>query len=316
MNEKTGSNDLGAIARQAMIDRGLEPDFPAAALRQLKAIQGPSLETSPSVRDLRAILWCSIDNDSSMDLDQLTVADHQPDGTIKILVAIADVDAIVKPASPIDRHAKTNTTSVYTAAKIFSMLPEKLSTNLTSLAEGEDRLAVVIEMSTAPDGSIPHGDIYRALVHNHAKLAYPSVAAWLEDAAPPPYKVSRIKNLAEQLRLQDQVAQRMRSVRYLHGALDLETIEPETVLSDGKVVDLRVQRTNRARQLIEDFMIAANGVSAKFLEKRGWPVLQRIVAHARKMGPHSRRCQKSERSPSRSARFQNAGRVPDAAPSG
>lgn len=277
MDEKVGSKSLVAIARQAMMNRGLEPDFPAAAVQQLNRVPGPAREADHSIRDLRTLLWCSIDNDSSMDLDQLTVAEPLPGGGIKVLVAIADVDAIVKPASPIDRHAETNTTSVYTAAKIFPMLPERLSTDLTSLVEGQDRLALVIEMSVAADGSVPESNVYRALVNNHAKLAYRSVAAWLEGKAKQPDKVSRTKGLDDQLRIQDQVAQRMRSVRYLHGALDLETIEPEAVLSDGKVVDLRVDCKNRAKQLIEDFMIAANGVSAQFLEKRGWPALQRVV---------------------------------------
>lgn len=277
MTEKVGSRDLDVIARQVMLDRGLEPDFPADAVRQLNGITGPARDRDHSIRDLRTLLWCSIDNDSSMDLDQLTVSETLPDGGAKVLVAIADVDAIVKPASPLDRHAWTNTTSVYTAAKIFPMLPERLSTDLTSLAEGQDRLALVIEMSPAEDGSIPEYDVYRALVNNRAKLAYRSVAAWLEGKARPPDKVARLAGLDQQLRTQDQIAQRMRSVRHMHGALDLETIEPETVLRDGKIVDLRVAEKNRAKQLIEDFMIAANGAAGQFLKKRRWPVLQRVV---------------------------------------
>ena len=143
-----------AIAHKAMTDRGLEPDFPPDALQQLNGIQGPARETDRAIRDLRAFLWCSIDNDTSRDLDQLTVAEKLAAGGVKVLVAIADVDAIVKPVSPIDRHARTNTTSVYTAAEIFPMLPERLSTDLTSLGESEDRLALVIEMVVAADGSI------------------------------------------------------------------------------------------------------------------------------------------------------------------
>ena len=277
MNANNVSSDLGAIARQAMVDRGLEPDFPPDAVQQLKAVPGPAHETNHAVRDLRSLLWCSIDNDSSMDLDQLTVAEKLAGDAVKVFVAIADVDAIVKPASPIDNHAKINTTSVYTAAKIFPMLPERLSTDLTSLGEGQDRLALVIEMTAGPDGSVTESNVYRAVVNNHAKLAYRGVAAWLDGKAKPPDKVSRTTGLDQQLRMQDNIAQRMRAVRYLHGALDLETIQPEAVLKDGKVVDLRVDSKNRAKQLIEDFMIAANGVSAQFLEKRGWPVLQRIV---------------------------------------
>jgi exoribonuclease II len=277
MNETNDPNDLRAIAHQAMIDRGLEPDFPPDAIQQLNGIQGPAVRTEDTIRDLRNLLWCSIDNDTSKDLDQLTVAERLPAGRVKVLVAIADVDAIVKPKSPIDRHAATNTTSVYTAAKVFSMLPERLSTDLTSLGEGEDRLAVVVEMVVAADGSIQESAIYRAQVKNHAKLAYPSVAAWLEGKNTMPEKVAKTKGLDEQLRIQDEVAQVMKSVRYEHGALDLETIEPETVLRDGQVVDLRVQQKNRARELIEDFMIAANGVTALFLETRGLPALQRVV---------------------------------------
>jgi exoribonuclease-2 len=277
MNEKTGSSDLAAIARQAMLDRGLEPDFPADALQQLKGIQSPAREAENSIRDLRNLLWCSIDNDTSKDLDQLTVAERLPDGKIRIQVAIADVDALVKAGSAIDGHARTNTTSVYTAAKIFPMLPENLSTNLTSLGEGQDRLSLVIQMVVAADGSLQGADVYRALVNNHAKLAYRSVAAWLDGKDKMPEGIAKIKGMDEQLRMQDQIAQVMKSVRYQQGALDLETIEPEAVMSDGRVVDLRLERKNRAQELIEDFMIAANGVSARFLEKHGLPSLRRVV---------------------------------------
>ena len=277
MNEQTGSHDLRAIAHEAMMDRGLEPDFPSAALGQLNGILGPARDADPAIRDLRKLLWCSIDNDTSRDLDQLTVAERLNDGAVKVLVAIADVDALVKPASPIDRHAGNNTTSVYTAAKIFPMLPEKLSTDLTSLGEGEDRLALVIEMHVAADGSIPESQVYRALVHNHAKLAYRSVAAWLDGTEPTPEKVGRIVGLDAQLRMQDQVAQVMKSVRFLHGAMELESIETEAVMKDGQVVDVRQDRHNRAQDWIADFMIAANGVSARFLETRGLPALRRVV---------------------------------------
>jgi exoribonuclease II len=277
MREQNGPIDLRAIAHRAMIARGLEPDFPPAAIGQLKGIQGPARETDRSIRDLRESLWCSIDNDTSKDLDQLTVAEERPAGDVKVLIAIADVDAIVKPLSPIDKHAKTNTTSVYTAAEIFPMLPERLSTDLTSLGEAEDRLALVIEMGVAADGSIQDSQVYRAWVNNHAKLAYRSVAAWLDGKDKMPEKIAKTNGLDEQLRMQDQIAQVMKSVRHLHGALELETIEPEAVLKDGQVVDLRLERKNRAQELIEDFMIAANSVSAQFLEKHGIPTLRRVV---------------------------------------
>ena len=252
MSEQSHPNDLRAIAHKAMTNRGLEPDFPSDAIQQLNKIQGAAHEPDPTIRDLRNLLWCSIDNDSSRDLDQLTVAEKLPAGRVKILVAIADVDAIVKPVSPIDRHAKTNTTSVYTAAQIFPMLPERLSTDLTSHNENSDRLTLVIEMVVAGDGSIQESAVYRAVVNNHAKLAYHGVAAWLDGKDKVPEKIAKTQGLDEQLRMQDQIAQVMKSVRFLHGALDLETIEPEAVLTDGHVVDLRLERKNRAQELIED----------------------------------------------------------------
>ncbi|HEV7998738.1 MAG TPA: RNB domain-containing ribonuclease [Planctomycetaceae bacterium] len=277
MNPQHDPPSLREIAHRAMIERGLEPDFPPEALHQVNGIPGPARDSNQSIRDLRDRPWCSIDNDTSRDLDQLTVADKLADGGIKILVAIADVDALVKPQSPIDRHARTNTTSVYTAAQIFPMLPERLSTDLTSLNEGEDRLAIVVEMTMASDGTVQNSAVYPALVKNHAKLAYRSVAAWLDGKGKMPDKISETPGLDEQLRMQDQIAQVMKSVRYLHGALEFETIEPEAIVSDGQVVDLRVERKNRAQELIEDFMIAANEVTAQFLEKHGFPALRRVV---------------------------------------
>jgi len=265
---------LADLARQAMIDRGFEPDFPDGAERQLDGITAPAHESG--LKDMRDMLWCSIDNDDSRDLDQLTIAEATAGGA-RVLVAVADVDAVVKRGTPIDAHAQHNTTSVYTAAKIFPMLPEKLSTNLTSLNEGEDRVAVVMDMQVASDGTITTGDVYRALVHNKAQLAYESVGMWLEGHADAPPKVTAIKGLAENLKLQDKIADAMRENRHEHGALDLETIEPRAVLRDGQVVDLKQEARNNARNLIEDFMIAANGVTARFLDAAGVPSIRRIV---------------------------------------
>jgi VacB/RNase II family 3'-5' exoribonuclease len=266
---------LSSIARQAMIDRGLEPDFSKAAEKQLASINTPAAENS--ARDLRDRLWCSIDNDDSRDLDQLTFAEDLGGGKVRVLVAVADVDALVKRGTPIDEHASTNTTSVYTAAKIFPMLPEKLSTNLTSLNEGEDRVAFVVDITVEPDGSVKQGDVYRALVHNRAQLAYNGVGMWLEGHSEPPPKVSNIRGLAENLKLQDRTADKMRSLRHEHGALDLETIEARAVIHDGKIVDLHQEARNNARNLIEDFMIGANGVTARFLASKKLPSLRRIV---------------------------------------
>ena len=258
-----------------MIERGFEPDFPADAIRQVAALSGPAADGA--VRDLRALAWASIDNDDSRDLDQLTVAEELPGGAVRVLVAIAEVDSTVGKGSPVDRHARRNTTSVYTAARIFPMLPEKLSTDLTSLAAHEERLAVIIEFVVNDAGSIGSSDVYRARVRNQAKLAYGSVGAWLAGEGPMPPAMAAAQGVDVQIRLQDRVAQTLAQRRHEHGALDLEVLEPRAVMSDGEVVDLRQQQRNRATQLIEDFMIAANGVTARYLQAKGFPTLRRVV---------------------------------------
>ena len=268
-------DDLKRIAHRAMLDHGLLPDFSTDALAQASSITQPAVD--PTIRDLRGLLWASIDNDDSQDLDQLSVAEPLPGGAVKILVAIADVDATVKIGSPIDDHARANTTSVYTAAQIFPMLPEKLSTNLTSLADGQERVSLVIEMTIDAGGMVTGSDIYRAQVRNRAKLAYNSVAAWLDGKAAAPAPVAAVPGMEQQIRIQDQVAQALKRVRREHGALTLETIEARAVFDRGTLTDLRADERNRAKDLIEDFMVAANGVTARFLEGKGFPSLRRIL---------------------------------------
>ena len=289
-------DDLQHIARRAMLERGLQPDFPAAAVAQANSITGPATSAGPAVRDLRGLLWASIDNDVSQDLDQLSVAESLSGAAVKILVAIADVDATVKIGSPLDEHARTNTTSVYTAAQIFPMLPEKLSTNLTSLADGQERAAIVIEMTIDARGALAGSDVYRAMVRNRAKLAYNSVAAWLDGTAPAPARLAAVPGMEQQIRIQDQVAQALKRARRERGSLTLETIEARAVFERRVLSDLRPDERNRAKELIEDFMIAANGVVARFLESNGLPSLRRIlraperwsriVALALQMGEH------------------------------
>jgi len=269
--------DLLAIARQAMFDRGLWPDFSKEALRQLDAIDRPAREDGPSLRDLTRLPWCSIDNDDSKDLDQITMSEALEGGATRVLVAIADVDAVVKKGSPIDGHARQNTTSVYTGAAIFPMLPEKLSTDLTSLSENEERLAVVTEYVVNFDGSLGASDLYRARVVNKAKLAYNSVAAWLDGRVPQPVGLSNHPDLPAQLKMQDAAAQRLKERRHEEGALDLETLEPRAVFEGGDLKELKIEPKNRARDLIEDFMIAANGVTARALTARGMASLRRVV---------------------------------------
>ncbi len=268
---------LQRIARHAMLERGLLPDFSAQALAELDAIVPATALSRSPIRDLRHLLWCSIDNDDSRDLDQLTVAEALPNGSAKVFVAIADVDALVKKDTAIDRHARQNTTSVYTEAGIFPMLPERLSTDLTSLNFDSERAAVVVEMAIAADGSLADSEIYGAYVRNRAKLAYPSVAAWLEGTGAMPEEMAAVPGLAENLRLQDTIAQALKEFRHDHGALTLETVEAKIVFVADELHDVEADRSDRAKDIIENLMIAANGVTARFLASRGLPSLRRVV---------------------------------------
>ncbi len=276
---------LQNIARQAMRERGLLPDFSSAALAELEQLQPSALKVpsipagnnSNTVRDLRKLLWASIDNDDSLDLDQLTVAEAMPAGKTKILVAVADVDSSVKNGSALDEHARHNTTSVYTAAEIFPMLPEQISTDITSLNFNQDRLAMIVEMVIDEHGALEDSKIYRAWVCNHAKLAYNSVAAWLEKEGDLPEELAAVPGLAENLRLQDQAAQRLKKLRHINGALSLETIEAKLVFAGDQILALEMEAKNRAKEIIEDFMIAANGVTARFLSASKFPSIRRVV---------------------------------------
>ncbi len=260
-----------------MVEHGLAPEFSRDALAELDRIDGPATPDGEPARDLRDLLWCSIDNDDSRDLDQLTVAEAVTGGHVRVLVAIADVDALVGKDSALDHHAQQNTTSVYTAAEIFPMLPEKLSTDLTSLNPHTDRMAVVTEMVLAGDGALKSSDVYRATVRNHAKLAYDSLAAWLDGAGPMPEAIGAVRGLDETLRLQDRVAGKMKALRHAAGALSLETIEARPVFDGDNLKSLEENTRNRAKDIIEDFMIAANGVTARYLETRKFSSLRRVV---------------------------------------
>jgi len=268
---------LKRIARRAMVDRGFLPDFSPAAEAETRAIEKAPSETGPSVRDLRGLLWCSIDNDDSRDLDQLSVAEPLAGGTTRVLVAVADVDAAVHKGSAIDDHARTNTTSVYTPVGVFPMLPERLSTDLTSLGQDQDRLAIVIDMTVSPDGVTRSAEVYRATVSNKAKLAYDSVAAWLGGAGPAPAPLAAVAGLEDQIRLQDRAAQCMKATRHEHGALTLASTEARAVFDGDVLTDLRPDEKNRAKELIEEFMVAANASVARFLAQQGSPSLRRML---------------------------------------
>ncbi len=277
MDNNTHRITLQRIARRVMFERGLVPDFPANVLAEIKEITSPANYKNTKARDLRHLLWCSVDNADSLDLDQLSYAEQLPENKVRVLIAIADVDALVNAQSNIDHHASQNTATIYTIAQIFPMLPEKLSTDLTSLRFDADRCAVVVEMVVDDHGSVQQSDIYCATVCNHAKLEYESLAAWLEGTSPMPSEIMKVEGLAENIRLQDQVAQKMKELRYEHGALEFETIESRPVFDGDTLCEMKGERKNRAQSLIEDFMIASNGVTARYLTGKKFPSLRRVV---------------------------------------
>jgi VacB/RNase II family 3'-5' exoribonuclease len=268
-NKSVSHVDLQAIAKQVMLENGFEPEFPAQAQQQLSQLQAhpPQVAAGGNIRDLRNLLWSSIDNDTSRDLDQIEVAERQPDGQTKVLVGIADVDAFVPKSSPIDEHAAKETTTVYTGVRNFPMLPEQLSTGVTSLLENQDNLSIVIEFLVDQNGCVSAGNAYPAVVRNKAQLTYNAVGAWLEGKSAAPPKVAASAELQAQLKLQNEVAQALKNERFRHGALNIETTEVHPVMLNEQVVDIARQEKNLATELIEDFMIAANGVVARMLEQ-------------------------------------------------
>lgn len=261
--------NLQAAAKQLMLERGFEPEFPSPVQQQLSELKAhpPRVGPGGDIRDLRNLLWSSIDNDTSRDLDQIEVAERLPNGDARVMVGIADVDALVPRDSPIDQHAAHETTTVYTGVRIFPMLPEELSTGVTSLLEEGDKLSVVIEFVAGNDGQVKSSNVYRAVVRNKAQLTYNAVGAWLEGRAEAPEKVAASTELQAQLKLQDEIAQALKKERYEHGALNIETIETRPLMLGQQIVDIVKQEKNRATDLIEDFMIAANGVVARMLAK-------------------------------------------------
>jgi VacB/RNase II family 3'-5' exoribonuclease len=265
--------DLVAASRREMLDQGFLPDIPAEAQQQVDRIH---IQPDPSLRDLTNLLWSSIDNDDSRDLDQIEWAERAG-GKIRVLVAIADVDSAVAKGTPVDRYASRETTTVYAGPHTFSMLPERLSTDLTSLSEGGERAAVVIEFAVASDGSFNATAFYRARVRNHAQLTYNAVGAWLEGKAAAPPKVAASPELQAQLKLQDEAAQQLREARHRLGALTFDRVEAQPVMTDGHVTAIAARVSNRAAHLIEDFMIAANETMAQSLQAAGVSSIRRVV---------------------------------------
>lgn len=270
--------DLRAIAWIAMGKYGFTPQFPKSVVREINAMDAGRIQNGrKDARDLRMLPWSSIDNHDSLDLDQVEYCERGTGGTIHVKIAIADVDLFVPKDSQTDLHAAHNGTSVYTGVETFPMLPDRLSKGMTSLLPGRDHMAVVIEFTVLPDGEVRHGDVYRALVSNKAKLVYEEVGDWLEGTGPVPETVRGVPGLEEQMRLQNEASIRLKKYRMELGALELDTIEAHAVVEEGQVRELVVQRKNMARYLIEDFMVAANGTMVTYLGDAGIPMIQRVV---------------------------------------
>jgi exoribonuclease-2 len=274
--------DMESAVRRVLVAAGFEPEPGPAASHQLAELTAPAPMPSDA-KDLRHLPWSSIDNDDSRDLDQVEVAERLANGSIKVTVGIADVDSLVPKGTPIDLHALANCTSVYTGVQVFPMLPEALSTDLTSLNQDEDRLAIAIETVVDPNGDVVSHDVYRAMVRNKAKLAYGSVGEFFAGGSPPS-NVANDPTMVEQLTLQHEASQRLKAERLRNGALELETIEATPVAKNGRIVDLRVVHKNLARDLIEDFMIASNVAIAKFLEAKGRSGIRRVVREPERWG--------------------------------
>jgi ribonuclease R len=272
--------DLDSVARQALKDNGFHPELDDAARREVDALH--SAAPASDARDLRELLWSSIDNVESKDLDQLEYAEAMPDGGVRLRLAIADVDAFVSKGSALDRHAAANATSVYTGVAVYPMLPREISENRSSLLEGADRLVVVVELELGKDGTVRSRDVYRAIARNHAKLSYDGVGAWLEGRGPLPSVVAAMPGLEEQLWLQDRAASLLKTLRQRAGALEFDTVEASAVGQNGKVQSIAVTRKNRARDLIEDFMIAANVAIARYLADEQRSAIRRVVREPRR----------------------------------
>ena len=282
MNQNANRITLQQIARRAMISRGFAPDFPTELLEELKEINFPATYKSEEAKDLRSLRWCSVDNEDSLDIDQLTYAEQLPGNKVRLLVAIADVDALVTKQSNIDNYASQNTATIYTVAQVFPMLPEKLSTDFTSMRMGADRCAVIVEMIVDDEGVVQQSDVYIATVCNHAKLQYENLGEWLEGNGPIPSEILKVEGLAKNIQLQDRIAQNMKELRYEQGALEFKTIEARPVFDGDDLSEIKAELKNRAKSLIEDFMIAANGATARYLAEKSFPSIRRVVRTPRR----------------------------------
>ncbi len=267
--------DLAAAALQTVTDNGFHPDFPPEALAELKALN-PTF--TPGAIDQRGLLWSSIDNDTSRDLDQIEVAEQLPDGRIKVLVGIADVDAYVRKGLALDAHAQAETTTVYAEVRTFPMLPEALSTGLTSLLENEDRAAVVTEFIVGTDGEVTDARSYAATVRNKAQLTYNGVGPWLDGTAAAPPKVAASAELQAQLKLQNTAAQRLLDARHRLGALSFERTETTPIIKNGQVTGLVANTKNSGGMLIENFMVAANEAMARTFVDKKVSSIRRVVS--------------------------------------
>jgi exoribonuclease-2 len=274
--------DLKGRAHRAVIEAGFHPDFPPEVGREIQALRQAQSTATGDVQDLRSLLWSSIDNDQSRDLDQIEYVERLPDGTMRLLVGVAEVDALVPKASATDRQAGLEATSVYTGVATFPMLPPELSTDLTSLLDAQERLSLVVEMQVQDTGEVSDKTLYRAQVRNQAKLTYSATGAWLEGRGPLPPAVANVPGMEAQLRLQRETSERLRGLRKQHGALTFAAAEATPVVENDQITDLRLNHHNAAEDIIESFMVAANVAMAQLLRESGALSIRRVVREPRR----------------------------------
>lgn len=277
MNQTLTISDIHNISEATMVENGFQTNFPSRVLEELESLKDKTITLDESIRDLRGLLWSSIDNDSSKDLDQIEFAKQLPNGNIRLLIGIADVDTYVKKDSAIDEFAKNQTVSVYTETMILPMLPPQISEDLTSLLPDVDRLAIVIEMVITKSGEVPEHSIYRAFTRNYAKLTYEEVGNWLDNDGDEPSEFLRIEGLREQILLQQKAAKHLLEFRRKRGSLEFESVESVPVFVGEKAKDLQITKTNSARKIIENFMVAANVEMAEFLDEHNLTSIRRVV---------------------------------------
>jgi len=253
----------------------LPVEWPDDVKEQVKPLKKQVEESAKAGRtDLRDTPLVTIDGEDARDFDDAVFCSKTPKGW-KLLVAIADVSHYVEKCSALDNEAKNRSTSVYFPEQVIPMLPEILSNGLCSINPDEDRLAMVCEMYISADGKVIRSRFFDAVMRSHARLTYNKVSAMLEDDDKKLKK--QYKAVLPHVEEMYALYKAMRTQREVRGAMDFDTQETQIVFGEDRKIDKIVPvYRNDAHKLIEEFMIAANGAAARFLNRKKMPRLLRI----------------------------------------